>query len=51
MIYKGGRQEVYKQHMINGTSLEYSLDNGLTWNDVPIDMGKINYFDAWFKLK
>lgn len=50
-IYKGGCQEVYRQHMKDCTSVEYSLDEGETWNAVPVDIGKINYFKAWFRLK
>jgi hypothetical protein len=50
-IYKGGCYEIYRQHMDCCTSLEYSLDEGVTWDDVPVDMGKINYFRAWFRLK
>jgi hypothetical protein len=50
-IYKGGCQIVYKQHNDDCNSLEYSLDSGLTWNDVPVDIGKINYYKAWFRLK
>lgn len=50
-IYKGGSQIVYKQHNDNCGTLEYSLDEGDTWHDVPVDIGKINYFSAWFRLK
>lgn len=50
-IYKGGCQTVYKQHMEDCNSVEYSIDDGLTWNDVPVDMGKIPYGKAWFRIK
>ena len=50
-IYKSGCVEIYKQHNKNCTSLEYSLNKGYTWSNVPVDIGKINYFSAWFRLK
>ncbi|HHT96336.1 MAG TPA: hypothetical protein GXZ90_00350 [Clostridiales bacterium] len=50
-IYKGGCKIVYKQHSDDCTSLEYSLDKGKSWHDVPVDIGKINYSSAWFLLK
>ncbi|MDD4779144.1 MAG: hypothetical protein PHT02_00875 [Tissierellia bacterium] len=50
-IYKGGCYIIYRQHMDDCCSVEYSIDEGVTWNDVPVDMGKINYFNAWFRLK
>lgn len=50
-IYKGGCYTVYRQHMDDCVSVEYSLDEGQTWNVVPVDMGKIDYFNAWFRLR
>lgn len=50
-IYEGGNSEVYFQHCKDPSSLEYSLDGGRTWTPVPMDMGKINYFEAHFRLK
>lgn len=50
-IYKGGCYNVYSQHIFNSKSVEYSLDEGLTWHDVPYDIDEINHFKAWFRLK
>jgi hypothetical protein len=50
-IYKGGCYIVYRQHADDCNSVEYSLDEGVTWNNTPVDLGKINYFKAWYRLK
>lgn len=51
IIYKGGCYIVYRQHADDCMSVEYSLDEGKEWHDVPVDIGKIDYFKAWFRLK
>uniref|UniRef100_A0A6H2A021 Uncharacterized protein n=1 Tax=viral metagenome TaxID=1070528 RepID=A0A6H2A021_9ZZZZ len=51
VIYKCGCMIIYKQHTHDCNSLLYSLDEGVTWNDTPVDLGKINYYQAWYKLK
>ena len=50
-VYEGGSFEVYAQHSKDPTSLEYSLDKGLSWTPCPMDLGKINYFEAYFRIR
>ena len=49
-IYKGANQRVWSQHAKSCTSVEYSNDEGKTWDIVPVDTGKISY-NSWFRLK
>ena len=48
-VYEGGSIEVYAQHCDKPSSLEYSEDKGLTWKKCPVDLGKIDYFNAFFR--
>lgn len=50
-IYKGGCSTVYAYHCGRASEIEYSLDDGFTWNSVPMDLGKIEYMSAWYRLK
>ena len=50
-VYEGGRGLIYQQHNLDVCILEFSLDKGSNWHGVPVDLGKIDYMSAWYRLK
>ena len=42
---------VYEQHNLDVCILEFTMDKGVSWKDVPVDLGKIDYMSAVYRLK